>query len=227
MANQRLVWDEAGKKTYQTGVDRVVLYPYADNAPGTGVAWSGVSSIANSPEGAEATAIYADNRKYLVMRSAEDHKGTITAYQSPEEFDECDGCKAPTGTVGLTFGQQTRKMFGLAYRTKVGNDQEFDDFGYKIHLVYGCTASPSEKEYQSINDSPEAAELSWEYESVPVEIEGYKPLAHIEIDSTKLTTEQEKACLTKLENILYGSDSAAARLPMPAEVITIMTPDAG
>lgn len=225
MANtKRLVWDETGKKTYQTGVDRVVLYVYNDGAPGEGVAWSGVSSISNSPEGAEATAVYADNMKYLVMRSAEDHKGTITAYQSPEEFDQCDGCASPEGTVGLTFSQQTRKTFGLCYRTKIGNDQTGDDYGYILHLVYGATASPSEREYQTINDSPEAMELSWEYESVPVTVEGYKPLAHLEINTTKLADAQAKACLTKLEDILYGSTSAAARLPLPAEIITLMTP---
>lgn len=225
MANtKRLVWDETGKKTYQTGVDRVVLYVYNDGAPGEGVAWSGVSSISNSPEGAEATAVYADNMKYLVMRSAEDHKGTITAYQSPEEFDQCDGCASPEGTVGLTFSQQTRKTFGLCYRTKIGNDQTGDDYGYILHLVYGATAAPSEREYQTINDSPEAMELSWEYESVPVTVEGYKPLAHLEINTTKLVDEQAKACLTKLEDILYGSTTAAARLPLPAEIITLMTP---
>lgn len=225
MANtKRLVWDETGKKIYQTGVDRVVLYVYDDGAPGEGVAWNGVSSISNSPEGAEATAVYADNMKYLVMRSAEDHKGTITAYQSPEEFDQCDGCASPDGTVGLTFSQQTRKTFGLCYRTKIGNDQNGDDYGYILHLVYGATASPSEREYQTVNDSPEAMELSWEYESVPVTVEGYKPLAHLAINTTKLVDAQAKACLTKLEDILYGSTTAAARLPLPAEIITLMTP---
>lgn len=224
--NNKLVWDEVGKRQYETGVDRGVLYPYADGAPGEGVAWSGLSGVDESPEGAEANAVYADNMKFLVMRSAEDYKGTIKAYMYPEEWEACDGSAAPAGTAGLTFGQQTRKTFGLAFRTRVGNDQMFEEYGYKIHLIYGATAAPSERSYETINDSPEAMELSWEFETVPINVDGFKPLAHIEIDTTKLKTEKEKACLTKLEGILYGSDSAKARLPLPAEIITIMTPEA-
>lgn len=222
-----LVWDEVGTREYETGVDKGVLYPYANGAPGDGVAWSGLSGIDESPEGAEATAVYADNMKYLVMRSAEDYKGTIKAYRYPTEFEACDGSASPAGTVGLTVGQQTRKTFGLAFRTKVGNDQVFDDYGYKIHLVYGATASPSERSFETINDSPDAMEFSWEFETVPISVPGYKAFAHMEIDSTKLKTVQEKACLTKLEGILYGSSTAKARLPLPAEVITIMTPESG
>ena len=225
--NNMLVWDEAGKRFYETGVDRGVLYPYQDNKPGDGVAWSGLSGVDESPEGAEATSIYADNMKFLIMRSAEDYKGTIKAYMFPEEWEACDGSAKPTGTVGLSVGQQTRKTFGLAFRTRVGNDQEFDDFGYKLHLVYGATASPSERSYETVNDSPDAMELSWEFETIPVSVPGYKPFAHMEIDSTKLKTEQEKACLKKLEDTLYGSATAKARLPMPDEIFTIMTPTGG
>lgn len=222
--SNKLVWDEVGKRQYETGVDRGVLYPYADGKPGDGVAWSGLSGVDESPEGAEANAVYADNMKFLVMRSAEDYKGTIKAYMYPEEWEACDGSAAPAGTAGLTFGQQPRKTFGLAFRTRVGNDQMFEEYGYKLHLIYGATAAPSERSYETINDSPEAMELSWEFETVPINVEGFKPLAHIEIDTTKLKTEQEKACLTSLEKILYGSDSAKARLPLPSEIITIMTP---
>ena len=226
--NNVLVWDEVGTREYETGVDKGVLYPYKeDGTPGDGVAWSGLTGIDESPEGAEATAVYADNMKYLVMRSAEDYKGTIKAYRYPHEFEACDGSASPTGTVGLTVGQQTRKTFGLAFRTKIGNDQVFDDYGYKIHLVYGATASPSERSFETINDSPDTMEFSWEFETVPINVPGYKAFAHMEIDSTKLKTEKEKACLTKLEGILYGSSTAKARLPLPAEVITIMTPEAG
>lgn len=222
-----LVWDEVGGRKYETGVDRGVLYPYANNKPGDGVAWSGLSGVDESPEGADANAVYADNMKYLVMRAAEDYKGTIKAYMYPEEWEACDGSVAPSGTVGLTVGQQTRKTFGLAFRTRIGNDQQFDDFGYKLHLIYGATASPSDRNYETVNDSPEAMELSWEFETVPVNVVGLKPFAHMEIDSTKLKTEQEKACLKKLEDILYGSSTAKARLPLPDEVFTIMTPAGG
>ena len=227
MASKALVWDEVGKKYYETGVDHGVLYPYADNAPGEGVAWSGLSGVDESPEGAEATPIYADNMKFLIMRSAEDYKGTIKAYMYPPEWEACDGSVAPTGTAGLSIGQQTRKTFGLAFRTRVGNDQDFEDHGYKLHLVYGATASPSERSYETINDSPDAMELSWEFETIPISVPGYKPFAHMEIDSTKLKTEQEKTCLVNLEKILYGSEEAAARLPLPSEIITIMTPAGG
>lgn len=219
-----LVWDETGKRKYETGVDKGVLYPYKENKPGEGVAWSGLTGVDESPEGADANAIYADNMKYLVLRAAEDFKGTIKAYMYPDEWEACDGSISPQGTVGLSIGQQTRQTFGLAFRTKVGNDQQFDDFGYKLHLIYGATASPSERNYETVNDSPEAIEFSWEFETIPVNVPGYKAFAHMEIDSTKLKTEQEKACLKKLEDILYGSSTAKARLPLPDEIITIMTP---
>lgn len=221
-----LTWDDVGERFYETGTDRGVLYPYQNGAPAAGIAWNGLSGVDISPDGGEVTDVYANNGKYLSLRSVENCKGTINAYQSPAEFDECDGSVRPSGTVGLRFGQQTRKPFGFAFRTRVGNDQQFEDYGYKLHLLYGCTASPSERSYQTINESPEATELSWEFDTIPVAVEGYKPLAHIEIDSTLLTTAAEKACLTALETILYGSSTAAARLPLPAEVITIMTPAA-
>lgn len=219
-----LTWDNAGERFYETGVDRGVVYPYVNKVPGKGAAWSGLSSVDISPEGGEANDIYADNIKYLSLRSVENTKGTITAYYYPDEFAECDGNVSPSGTVGVNFGQQTRKAFGFSFRSKIGNDQDLDNYGYKLHLLYGCTTTPSEHSYQTVNDSPEAAELSWEFDTVPVAVEGYKALAHIEIDSTKCKSAAEKACLENLEKILYGSADADARLPLPAEVITIMTP---
>lgn len=199
----KLVWDQPQEKKYETGVDQGVLYPYIDGAPGPGVAWNGLTSVSESPEGAEPTAIYADNIKYLTLRSVENFKGTIGAYMYPDEWMACDGSVEPV--TGLSIGQQTRKMFGLSYRTKIGNDEEFDDYGYKIHMVYGATASPSEKEYNTINDSPEASELSWEFETNPVKIAGYKPCAHLIADSSKLT----EAKMALLESVLYGIDTAS------------------
>ncbi len=219
-----LVWDNTGERFYETGIDHGVLYPYVSGKPGTGVAWNGLSSVSESPEGAEASDIYADNMKYLVLRSVEDFKGTIEAYYYPEEWEECDGSVRPEGTVGLKLGQQTRRVFGLCYRTKVGNDVDGEDHGYKLHLVYGATASPSERQYQSVNDSPEAMTLSWEFETTSVSVAGYKPLAHLEIESMAFKTETEKACLKKLEDTLYGTAEEEPRLPLPAEVITILTP---
>lgn len=222
---KRLVWDETGKRLYETGTDHGVLYPYANGKPGDGVAWYGLTGVTESPSGAEATALYADNIKYLSLRSVEEFGGTIEAYTYPDEWGECDG--SAEAATGVRFGQQTRKVFGLCYRTKIGNDEDFDDHGYKLHLVYGATASPSEKAYQTINDSPEAITFSWEFETNPVAVDGYKPVAHIEIDSTKANKEK----LTALEEILYGKDpvtgnqssaGVAPRLPLPAEVITLM-----
>lgn len=222
---KKIVWDEIGKRFYETGTDHGVLYPYYEGAPGNGVAWNGLTSVTESPSGAEATALYADNIKYLSLRSVEEFGGTIEAYTYPDEWAACDGSAEPV--AGVKFGQQTRNVFGLCYRTKIGNDEEFDDHGYKLHLVYGATASPSEKAYQTINDSPEAVTFSWEFETNPIAVSGYKPVAHIEIDSTKA----DAAKLTALEEILYGkdptssstSDGVAPRLPLPAEIITLMT----
>ncbi len=221
----KIVWDKTGERLYETGVDHAVLYKYESGAPGAGVAWNGLTAVTESPSGAEATALYADNIKYVTLRSVEEFGGTIEAYTYPDEFAECDGSVEPV--KGVKFGQQTRKVFGLCYRTKIGNDEDFDDHGYKLHLVYGATASPSEKQNQTINDSPEAITLSWEFETSPVAVADYKPVAHIEIDSTKADAEK----LTALEAILYGKDgtgdgntgAADPRLPLPAEVITLMT----
>lgn len=224
---KKITWDDTGKRLYETGTDHGVLYPYSEGAPGDGVAWNGLTAVTESPSGAEATALYADNIKYLTLRSVEEFGGTIEAYTYPDEWAECDGSAEPV--KGVKFGQQTRRVFGMSYRTKIGNDEDFDDHGYKLHLVYGATASPSEKAYQTINDSPEAVTFSWEFETNPVAVEGYKPVAHIEIDSTKADASK----LAALEVILYGKnptststqDGVAARLPMPDEVITLMSSD--
>lgn len=202
----KLAWDAVGERYYETGVDKGVLYPY-DNGYNKGVAWDGLTGFSESPSGAEATKIYADNIQYLTMTSAEELGGTITAYQSPEEFDECDGTKAIA--TGVKIGMQTRKTFGFCYRTKLGNDTVGDEYGYKLHLIYGCKASPSERAYATVNDSPEAMELSWEITTTPVDvnIEGktFKPTAIITINSTEVDSEK----LKKLEKILYGQDVAA------------------
>ncbi len=212
----KITWDETGKRFYETGTDHGVLYPYTSGKPGTGVAWNGLTGVTESPSGAEATNLYADNIKYLSLRSVEEFGGTIEAYTYPDEWAECDG--SAEAATGVRFGQQTRKVFGLCYRTKIGNDTEFDDYGYKLHLVYGATASPSEKAYQTINDSPEAITFSWEFETTPVDVTNFKPVAHIEIDSTKADTTK----LAALEDILYGDTDAEPRLPLPDEVITLM-----
>lgn len=212
----KITWDETGKRFYETGTDHGVLYPYTSGKPGTGVAWNGLTGVTESPSGAEATNLYADNIKYLSLRSVEEFGGTIEAYTYPDEWAECDG--SAEAVTGVRFGQQTRKVFGLCYRTKIGNDTEFDDYGYKLHLVYGATASPSEKAYQTINDSPEAITFSWEFETTPVDVANFKPVAHIEIDSTKADATK----LAALEDILYGDTDAEPRLPLPDEVITLM-----
>lgn len=226
MAGKALVWDEAVDRLFETGVDKGVLYPYNDETkkPGVGVAWNGLSSVQESPEGADATDIYADNMKYLSLRSVEKFKGTIEAYMAPDEWAECDGSAKPTGTVGLRFNQQKRKTFGLAYRTRVGNAVDGDDYGYKIHLVWGATAAPSSRQYQTVNDSPEAISMSWEFETTPVPVEGFRPIAHAEIDSTLFKTEKDKACLKALEDKLYGTEDTDPELPMPSELVTLLTP---
>lgn len=228
----RLVWDKVGERLYETGVSQGVLYPIQTGGAYTkGVAWNGLSAVTESPSGAEPTAVYADNIKYLNMMSAEDFGGTIEAYTRPDEFEECDGSKeiAP----GVYAGQQNRKVFGLSYKTILGNDVDSNDYGYKLHLVYGCLASPSEKGYQTVNDSPEAMSLSWEFSTTPVEIntliEGkkLKPTAILVFDSTKVDADKMAA----LEEILYGknptsedgTDGVEPRLPLPDEVIALMT----
>ena len=211
----RLVWDQTGERRYETGVKQGVLYPQA--AGGTypkGVAWNGLSAVTESPSGAEATPIYADDIKYLNLISAEDFGATIEAFTYPDEFAECDGSAdlAP----GVSIGQQARKAFGLCYRTTIGNDTDGNEHGYKIHLIYGAMAAPSEKGYTSINDSPEAMTLSWEITTTPVAVNGFKPTAILTIDSTKVDAAKLKA----FEDILYGTDEEEARLPLPDEVAT-------
>ncbi len=223
--SKKLVWDAAGEHFYETGVSKGVLYPYQKTTASysVGYAWNGLSSVSESPSGAEPTATYADNFKYLNLISAEDFGGTIEAYTCPDEFKDCDGSReiAP----GVFAGQQNRKTFGLSYQTIMGNDTESNEYGYKIHLVYGALASPSEKSYSSVNDSPEPVTMSWEFSTTPVEItttmdgQTLKPTAVIVIESTKVDASKLKA----LEEILYGSESTEARLPLPDEVIELMT----
>ncbi len=213
----KLVWDKTGERLYETGVKQGVLYPQA--AGGTypkGVAWNGLTNITETPSGAEATALYADDIKYLNLISTEELGGTIEAYTYPDEFAECDGSAALT--AGVYIGQQNRKTFGLCYRTTLGNDVDSNAYGYKLHLVYGALAAPSEKAYSTINDSPEAITFSWEFSTTPVNVAGFKPTANIVIDSTKVDAEK----LAALEKILYGDTEAEARLPLPDEVAQVM-----
>lgn len=219
----KLVWDDAGERLYETGVDKGVLYPIGVlGTYVTGYAWNGLVSVTESPSGAEATPLYADNIKYLNLISAEEFAATIEAYTYPDEFAECDGSAEPV--LGVKFGQQARKVFGLCFRTKLGNDVAGDAYGYKLHLIYGCLAAPSEKGYQTINDSPEAVTFSWEVASTPPAIAAdYRPTSSIIIDSTVA----DEAKLAALEDILYGVDTptpVVPRLPLPDEIITLMTP---
>ena len=214
----KIVWDAIGEHTFETGVRNGVLYlKDAEGAYSNGVAWNGLTSVSESPEGAEATDLYADDIKYLTLMSAENFKATIEAYTYPDEFEECDG--SATIANGVVIGQQARKPFGLCYRTAIGNDTDGNEHGYKLHIVYGCQASPSEKQYSTINDSPEAITFSWEVSTTPVNVTGKKPTATLIIDSTKA----DKAKLTALEAILYGSESTEPRLPLPDEIATLMT----
>ena len=213
----KLVWDATGERKYETGVRNGVLYVMGEG--GTypkGVAWSGLTAVTESPSGAEATALYADDTKYLNLISAEEFGATIEAYTYPDEFAECDG--SATLAAGVTIGQQPRKTFGMSYRTVYGNDVDNERYGYKLHLIYGAVAAPSEKAYATINDSPEAITFSWEVKTTPVNVTGHKPTASLTIDSTKV----DKAKLTKIEEILYGKDEVEARLPLPDEIIQIM-----
>ena len=195
----KIVWDETGKRFFETGVDHGVLYPIQTGGVyNKGVPWNGLTGATESPSGAEATDLYADNIKYLSMRSAETFGATVEAYTYHDEFAECDG--SANLVDGVVIGQQSRKIFGLSYRTQVGNDVDGQDHGYKLHLIYGATASPSEKAYATINDSPEAITFSWELSTTPVNVTGFKPTASVTIDSTKA----DPTCLKKLEDILYG-----------------------
>lgn len=213
----RLEWDKVGERLYETGVDQGVLYVQDETgAYPEGVAWSGLRSVSESPSGAEPSPLYADNIKYLNLLSTEDFAATIGAYYSPEEFDACDG--TATLAKGVTIGQQKRKTFGLCYRTKIGNDIDGDEHGYKIKIIYGALAKPSQKEYQSVNNDPSAIELSWEVSTTPVKVTGMKPTATLEIDSTKIDAEK----LKKLEDVLYGNGENKARLPLPDEIKTLV-----
>ena len=227
-----LQWDKVGEHFYETGVDHGVLYPMNANgqAYDAGVAWNGLTAVTESPEGAEVSAIYADNIKYLNLMSAEDFKATIEAYTYPEEFEACDG--SASLAEGIKIGQQARKAFGFCYRTRVGNDLN-PELGYKIHLIYGATAAPSERAYETVNDSPEAITFSWEVSTIPVEVTGFKPTAHVEIDSTKV----DAAKLALIEAALYGTDeqekitaisakvasfTGAPMLLMPDEIVALL-----
>lgn len=219
----KLKWDQTGERLYETGVRNGVLYPLGAN--GTypkGVAWNGLTAVTESPSGAEATPLYADDIKYLNLMSTEEFGATIEAYTYPDEFAECDG--SAVLATGVQIGQQARKTFGLCYRTALGNDVAGNDYGYKLHIIYGALAAPSEKAYATINDSPEAITFSWEVTTTPVNVTGFKPTASITIDSTKANATK----LAALEEILYGKDAASggqaveARLPLPDEIAQLM-----
>lgn len=212
-----LVWDKSGERFYETGVKKGVLYPQDDTgAYPKGVAWNGLTAVTESPEGAEPTPLYADDIKYLNLLSTEEFKATVEAYTYPEEFAECDG--SGSLTEGVTLGQQDRKPFGLCYRTSKGNDVKGNDYGYKLHIVYGCLAAPSEKAYATVNDSPEAITFSWEVSTTPVNVTGFKPTASLILDSVKLGVTKMAA----IEKVLYGSAEADARLPLPDEIKSII-----
>lgn len=222
----KIVWDKTGERFYETGVKNGVLYIPTNGVYNNGVAWNGLTAVTESPSGAEATPMYADDMKYLNLYSAEEFGATIEAYTYPDEFAACDGSAELVG--GVQIGQQTRKPFGLCYRTVLGNDTDNDEYGYKLHIIYGAMASPSEKAYATINDSPEAITFSWEITTTPVSVSGFKPTASIVIDSTKA----DETKLAALEEILYGKDGTEEggstggvdpRLPLPDEIKTLMT----
>lgn len=215
----RIVWDETGKRIYETGVDHAVLYPMENGAYPKGYAWNGMTNITDSPSGAESNPLYADNIKYLNLISAEDYGLTIEAYTYPDEFMACDGSIEVTD--GVVIGQQNRQAFGLSYRTLIGNDTKGTAYGYKLHLVYNAMASPSERAYDTINDSPDAITFSWEVSTtpVPITVGDYKPTASVVIDSTKVDPTKLKA----LEDKLYGDDTGEATLPSIDEVISLLT----
>ena len=214
----RLTWDNTGERLFETGVKNGVLYPIQAGGKYTkGVAWNGLISVTESPSGAEATALYADDIKYVNLLSNEEFGATIEAYTYPDEFAECDG----SGTLaeGVLLGQQKRKVFGLCYRTTIGNDVDGNDHGYKLHLVYGCLAAPSEKAYSTINDNPDAITFSWEVTTTPVNVTGFKPTSQITIDSTKVAKEK----MTAIEALLYGSEEKEPSLPLPDELAAVLS----
>ena len=219
-----ITWDGVGQRFYETGLEQGALYVVgADNQYGKGVGWNGLIKVSESPDGADVTPIFANNKTYLNMVAKENFKGSISAYTYPDEWEACDGSAAPKGSnsapiKGVRVRQQTRSTFGLVYKTLIGNDTQGTDAGYVLHLVYGATASPSSKDNNTVNDSPEALELSWDFSTVPVNIPGMKPAAHIELDSRDIPKEK----LTKLEEVLYGSASTEPKLPLPTEVFAII-----
>ena len=223
--NNRLVWDQVGEKKFETGIEKLVLYPFvvASKSYSVGYAWNGVKSIEEAPSGADESPLYADNKKYLSLTASEDFAATLEAYMSPVEFDSCDGTATPV--PGVKIHQQTRSTFGLSYKTQIGNDIDQQNHGYNLHLVYGCKAAPSSRSYQSINESPEAMALSWEISTTPVDVAGYDPTSRITIDSTLVDATKMKA----LEDVLYGIDGEGelpgtpARLPLPAEVFALIS----
>ena len=219
----KLVWDQVSEHLYETGVDHGVLYTLDENkAYKNAHAWNGLTGITESPSGADETKLWADNIKYLSLRAAEEFGGTIEAYTYPDEFAECDG--SASIATGVFIGQQSRKVFGLSYRTILGNDTEMNDHGYKLHLIYGCTCNPTERAYATVNDSPEAITFSWEFSTTPVDVTGHKPTACVTIDSTKV----EHEALARLENHLYGTDpegqatGTSGWLPLPDDVVKIL-----
>lgn len=216
----RIEWDKTGERLYETGVKMGVLYVQEAGTYPVGVPWNGLTAVTESPSGAEATPLYADDIKYLNLVSAEEFGATIEAYTYPDEFMECDG--SAELTTGVYIGQQARKTFGLCYRTAVGNDIVNNDYGYKLHLIYGALAAPSEKAYATINDSPEAITFSWEVSTTPVNVTGHKPTASLTIDSTKVDAEK----LALLEAELYGSEDKEPRMPLPDEVLAILKGEA-
>ena len=213
----KLVFNNVGERLFETGVKNGVLYVMGDD--GTyekGVVWNGLTAVTESPSGAETTPLYADDVKYVVIYAAEEFGATVEAYTYPEEFEECDG--SASIFEGVTIGQQTRKSFGMCYKTSVGNDVQGQDFGYKIHIIYGAKAAPSEKSYSTINDSPEAVTFSWELSTVPVPVEGFNPTATMVIDSTRVPAEK----MTLTEDKLYGTESTEATLPLPGELLALL-----
>lgn len=216
----KMVWDQIGERLYETGVEQVALYPQVGGAYPTGAPWNGMTALNLTPSGAEPTALYANDRKYLTLTSVEELGGTIEAYTYPDEWMECDG--SASIATGVFIGQQPRKPFGLAAKTLIGNDTDGTKHGYKLHLIYGGLASPSEQAHATVNDSPEAATLSWEFTTTPVAVEGHEPTSYICIDSTKA----DKQKLEALEAIIYGSEETEGRLPLPAEVMQLMGAEA-
>lgn len=219
----KLTWDQTTERLWEVGVRNCVLYVMkSDGTYDNGVAWNGITSISQNTEGGDPNKIYADDNVYAIIRSAEEFGATIEAYTYPDEFMECDGWKTIGANNGLRIGQQKRKSFGLCYRTTIGNDVDGIDYGYKIHLVYGCTASPSERQYSTINDSPDPIQFSWDVDCLPVKIDndmGYRDVSHIEIDSTKVTA----SALKQLEDLVYGTETNEPTLPSPAQVITMFS----